>query len=84
MNDTLLMLDAKHRHSIRIIMKTRLHKLEGDLSFCKDMIALHWNNSDPAKPHSITAFKLLNHYKDYARKLRKELKTIRSILQVMK
>ena len=65
-------------------MKNLLHEREADLAFCNDMITMHWNCSNKDKPESARAFKFLNHYKDYKRKLRKELTTIRSILQVMK
>ncbi len=84
MTDTLLLLPERHRNLIRSVMKTRLHEREGDLDFCKDMISMHWNNANKDVPESKNAFKYLNHYKDYKRKLRKELTTIRSILQVMK
>lgn len=65
-------------------MKSLLHEREADLAFCNDMITMHWNNANKDVPASANAFKYLNHYKDYKRKLRKELTTIRSILQVMK
>jgi len=84
MTDTLILLPERHRHLIRSTMKHLLHEREGDLDFCNDMITMHWNCSNKDKPESARAFKNLNHYKDYKRKLRKELTTIRSILQVMK
>jgi hypothetical protein len=84
MNETLIMLPEKHRYLIRTVMKNELHQLEDHLSFVKEMIGLHWNNSDKTKPHSERAFKLLNMYKSEARIIRKRLTLIRSILQVMK
>ncbi len=65
-------------------MKNELHQLEDHLDFVKQMIAMHWNNSDKNKPNSARAFQLLNMYKSEARIIRKRLTLIRSILQVMK
>lgn len=83
-NTYLVALPAKHVHIIRTQLQARLHYLEDDLQFYKEMIGIHWKNSDKDKPETKVQFANLNHCKTRARVIRKELKLIRETLKVLK
>ncbi len=69
---------------MRSIIKMRLHELESDLNYTKEMIGFYWRLSDKDKPHTGRHFASLNNYKNAARMIRKELKMIRETLKVLK
>ena len=83
-NTYLVALPAKHVHIIRTQLQARLHYLEDDLQFYKEMIGTYWKRSDKDNPNTATYFANLNHCKNRARKVRKELKLIRETLKALK
>jgi len=62
----------------------RLHELESDLRYAKEMIGFYWKLSDKDKPETERHFASLNNYKNAARLIRKELKMIRETIKVLK
>lgn len=84
MNITILALPAKHKYQLVKLLRLNLHALEDDLAYYKEMIALYWLNSDKANPNTATHFANLNHCKNRARMIRKELKLIRENLKGLK
>ena len=84
MNNILVIIPPKHRSEIVKLLRKRLFTLEYDLSYYKEMIALYWKNSDKANPNTKTQFVHLNHCKNSARLIRKELKLIRESLKALK
>jgi hypothetical protein len=81
---TVVALPAKHKNEIRKLLTFRLHSLLADLNYYKEMIAFFWLIADKDKPNTKPHFLNLNHAKERARKLRKELKLIRETLKVLK
>jgi len=84
MNITILAIPAKHKHELVRLLRDRLYTLEYDLEYYKEMIGVYWKNSDKDNPNTAPHFANLNHCKDRARIIRKELKLIRETLKELK
>jgi hypothetical protein len=84
MNNILVVIPPKHRSEIVKILRNRLHFLEDDLKYYKEMIGFYWRLSDKDMPNTVTQFANLNHCKTRARIVRKELKLIRESLKALK